>query len=376
MTLVIGAGEPAKIDPRELNRILTEHERFVLGRGGMRAQLKGARLDGAVLANRKLNESDFSGASLVGASFYGSSLVRASFYCSDLRNCSLRNSTLTHADMRGASFKGADLGFAILDYADLRAATMMLVQEKGVSLIDHGTKGSGFGGVDFSNASLRNTSFAKAKLEGANFNGAILVGTSFRGAKLSDATFTGAVLMGVNIVELDLPREVFADCVFDPGPEQHAKIEILKAKVAGHMQWVASNGEAGAAAHLDGEDLRVVGDQFRGRSLVGLSACGAVGIGVDFSSCQLQGAKFDGADLRGASFNGADLSGASFHCAKLAHGRFDHARLGNLQLRSGEILMPNLSGAEVTPDQIKRAILDESLAALGIGGSASAELRL
>jgi uncharacterized protein YjbI with pentapeptide repeats len=271
----------------------------------------------------------------------------------------MRNTSLIHADMRGASFKGADLGYSVMDYADLRAATMMVVQQSGVSMIDHVTKGDGFGGVDFSNSSLRNASFGKAQLERANFNGALLLGTSFRGAKLSDATFTGAVLMGVNITEINLPREVFADCVFDPGPAERAKAEPLKATVAAHAAWVGSDGKEGAAAVLDGEDLRVIADQFRGRGLVGLTARCVLGIGVDFGGCHLQGAKFDGADLRGASFHGA----------KLGHVRFDKARLGKLQLRNGETLAPNFSGAEVSEEQFVGSVTDGPVSALGVGVS-------
>lgn len=367
-------GERASLEPQELNRILADHERYVLGRGGVRAQLKGVALDHAVLANRKLNEADFTAASLVGANLYGSSLIRANFYCADLRRCNLRNTTLTHADMRGASFKGADLAFAVLDFADLRAATMMVVQESGISVIDHARKGEGFGGVDFSNSSLRNTSFGKSKLDGANFNGALLLGTSFRGAKLTDATFVGAVLMGVNLVELNLPREVFTDCVFDPGPKERVRADMLKTKLAAHAQWVGSDGKEGEAAVLDGEDLRVLPDQFKDRSLVGITARGVLGVGLDFSGCQLQGAKFDGADLRGANFAGSELSGASFHGAKLGHTRFDQARLCTLHLRNGETVSPNFLGAEVAPEQFQRALLDESLATLGIGGGTTVEL--
>lgn len=353
---------------------MTSHERFITARGGARAQLKNTVLDGCVLANRKLNEADFTASSLVGANLYGSSLVRATFYCADLRRCNLRNATLTHADMRGASFKGADLSYTIMDYADLRAATMMFVEQSSVSVIDHVSGGKGFGGVDFSNSSLRNASFGKAKLDGANFNGALLLGTSFRGAQMKEASFTGAVLMGVNLLELNLPREVFVDCVFDPGPEQKARAEALKVKLAAHQAWVASDGKEGEASTLDGEDLRVVPGQLKGRSLIGLSARGAIAIGADFSGCQLQGAKFDGADLRAANFMNADLSGASFHGAKLNHARFDQARLCNLHLRNGEVLSPNLLGAEAAPEQFAHATLDEPLATLGIGGSTTVEL--
>ncbi len=356
-----------QIDQAELNQILASHERYLAARGGARAQLKNATLDGCVLANCNLNEADFTAASLVGANAYGSSLARATFYCADLRRCNLRNTTLTHADMRGASFKGADLAFAIMDHADLRAATMMMIEQGGVSVIDHVTGGKGFGGVDFSNASLRNASFGKAWLDGANFNGALLIGTSFRGARLKDASFTGAVLMGVNLLELNLPREVFADCLFDPGPEQKARADMLKARLVTHQVWVATDGKEGESTVMDGEDLRVLTGQLKGRSLIGLSARGAIAIAADFSDCQLQGAKFDGADLRGANFTGAELSGASFHGARLSHARFDQARLCNLHLRNGEVLMPNLRDADANPEQFDRAIMDQPLASLGFG---------
>jgi uncharacterized protein YjbI with pentapeptide repeats len=373
MTNALG-GEQSKLSQVELTRVLASHERYALGRGGARAQLKGVNLDGCVLANRKLNEVDFSGASLVGANLYGSSLVRASLFCADLRRCNLRNATLAHADIRGAAFNGADLSFAVLDNADLRSATMMIMSPGGVSKIDHVSDGEGFGGVDFSHCSLRNSSFGKAKLDGANFTGALLLGTSFRGAQMPGAKFIGAVLMGVNISELNLPPDAFIDCVFDVTPQARARAELLKGKLARHQEWVASDGKDGAAAAFDGEDLRAVSDQFSGRSLVGLAARGAIGVAVDFSGCQLQGAKFDGADLRAANFTGADLSGTSFHGAKLNHARFDKARLGNLHMRSGEVLTPNLLGADADPSQFLGAFFDESLAALGLPVGVVAEI--
>ncbi len=363
-TALVGA--KPQIAQSDLNGILANHERFVLGRGGIRAALKGQVLDGRNLANRMLNEVDFSGASLVRANLHGSSLIRASLYCADLRRCNLRNTTLVNADIRGASFRGADLSHAVLDNADLRSATMMLVNRSAVSVIDHASDGNVFGGVDFSNCSLCHTSFGKARLDGANFNGALLLGTNFRGARLTDAKFTGAVLMGVNVADLNLPPETFVDCVFDITPEARARADVIKSKIAAHQDWVVSDGKNGGGAVLDGEDLRAVSDQFAGRSLIGLAARGTLAIGVDFSGCQLQGAKFDGADLRAANFSGADLSGASFYGAKLYHAHFDKARLGNLPLRSGAVLTPNFTEAEVMAEQFQFAVVECGLVELGL----------
>ena len=82
------------ISQRDLNAILRDHEHYLSGRGGLRAQLAHKILDGLVLANCNLEEADFSGASLVGASLYGSNLHRANLYCADLRGCDLRMAKL------------------------------------------------------------------------------------------------------------------------------------------------------------------------------------------------------------------------------------------------------------------------------------------
>jgi uncharacterized protein YjbI with pentapeptide repeats len=225
------------------------------------------------------------------------------------------------------------------------------------------------GSVDFSYCSLRNTSFGKAKLDGAIFDGALLIGTSFRGAEITNASFVGAVLMDVALADLNLPPETFADCVFDISAEAKAKAEVLKERIAQHQQWVMTGGQDAAAAVLDGEDLRPLAALVAGRNLVGLTARGITGIGLDFSHSQLQGAKFDGADLRGADFSGADLCGASFHGARLAHARFNQARLGNLKLRSGEVLSPNFFGADASPGQFRLAVVEGSLGAIGVGAA-------
>ena len=273
--------------------------------------------------------------------------------------------------MRGASFKGAKLSFAILDHADLRAGMMMCVASSGdSSILDRGDLCRGAngasGGVDFSNCSMKGVSFGNARLDGVIFDGALLVGARFRGAKLTNASFRGAVLMGVNLNELGVPPEALKDCVLDVSAQALAKSADLMARLDAHDTWIASDGKRGASAVLDGEDLRPLRKELAGRSLIGLSARQAVAIGISFAGCQLQGAKFDGADLRDADFTDADLSGASLKGAKLGHARFDKANLRNLQLLSGEIARPDLTGADATEEQFQGAHLDENVSALGL----------
>jgi uncharacterized protein YjbI with pentapeptide repeats len=347
----------------ELTAILANHERFVNGRGGARASFKGADLTNAILANRRLDEADFTGATLAGANLHGTSLTRASLFCADLTGCNLRNAKLDHADLRGACFRNADLSFGLLDYADLRQATMMVMNEDGIAMVDY-TK-AGDGSVDFRFASLRNASLGKAKLDGAIFDGALLLGTNFRGAEISRASFAGAVLM--DVVDLALPHEMFSDCVLDVTPAARAKAGALREKLTMHQRWVSTDGHEANGAVLNGEDLRPLAGQLAGRCLIGLAARSVIAIGLDFSRSQLQGAKFDGADLRGADFSGADLSGASFFGAKLVHARFFRTTLGNVTLRNGDVLQPNFFGSDASFDQFREASVVGELADLGVG---------
>lgn len=352
----------------ELNIVLQAHERYAAGQGGLRAQLAHAILDGLNLANRNLQEADLTGASLVGACLYGSNLHRASLYCADLRDCDLRMSKLVRADIRGASFRGARLAYSVLDHADLRSGVMMFVGAAGASLVDRNTSGAGAPngneaarphGVDFSNCSMREVSFGNAKLEGANFTGALLQGATFKNANMKNCLFKNTVLTGVNLADLHVSPEDLEGCVQDVTPEAAAQFGELKSKLDAHQQWIATQGLHGSPAVLDGEDIRPLHKLLVGRHISGLSARNVVAIGIDFSGGQLQAAKFDGADLRGANFSKANLRGASFKAAKLLHATFDDADLRPLPLADGRSLAPNLDGAEITEEQLHKAVRDE-----------------
>jgi uncharacterized protein YjbI with pentapeptide repeats len=358
----------------EVNAAVVQHERFAAGRGGLRAQFGMADLSGLNLANRTLSEADFAGASLAGASLFAATLKHASFYCADLRKADLRYANLHYADMRGATLRGANLSFAAMDHADLRVAMMMFVSPAGISMMDRTEEGdSGPHGVDFTNCSLKNVSFGNAKLDGANFSGALLQGANFRGAKLANVTFEGAVMTGVNLRDLAaLPGEALKGCVGNVTPEAIARFAELRDRLEAHQQWIVSGGKQGRYGVLDGEDLRPLQKLVVSRPLSAISARNAIGVGLNFSGCQLQAARFDGADLRDADFTGADLRGASFRGAKIAHARFDKADLRSLQLDSGLVRQADFTDAAGGREQFDTALLDPSAGALGLSGPLAA----
>ena len=348
----------------ELNKLLDSHERFAAARGGARAKLGMADLSGLDLANRLLKEIDFAGSSLMDASLFGSDLRNASFYCTDLQRADLRNTNLQFADLRGASLKGANLSCAKLDNADLRAAMMMFMSPEGISIIDRSANGPQ--GVDFSNCSLKKASFGNAKLDGANCDGAFLQGADFKGAKLSAASFKGAVLTGVNVKDLNVSPEDLQTCVTDVTPQTIARFDELRSRLDSHQQWIVSGGTQGTHCVLDGEDIRLLQKLVVGRPLTGLSAKNAIAISLNFSGCQLQGARLDGADLRDADFTGADLRGASFRGANISHARFGEADMRGLPLINGQVRNVDFTDAIGLEEQFSTCQLDGAASLLGL----------
>lgn len=347
------------ISQAQFAQIAEAHSRFLDRRpGGARALLASAKMSELDISRRRLGEADFSGADLTGACFRQSNLQRATLFCADLRHTDLSHCDLKYSDLRGACLAGADLSFSKLDGADLRTAVMLRRDADGCyTRTLKPEKAHVDGGVDFSNCSMIGASLNDVNLMGANFRNAILSGVTFKRAKLVDVNLNGAVLTNVNIAELPFSAAEMKTCVFDPTPQAVARIPILREKLSMHELWFATNGKDGEPALLDGEDIRLLGNNFRNRKLTAIVARGAVALGVDFSNCELQGANFENADLREAKFDGADLRGAVFCGAKLAHASFDNADLRTLLLPNGAPKPIDLAGADFAKTQFQRALL-------------------
>jgi len=343
-----------RLTPAQLEQALSVHAGFLNGRRGLPAGfLRYLTAPGAPFDGRRLSDIDLTGAHLAGSSFVGADLRRASLYCADLSGCDLRRARLDRADLRGARLAGSNLGGAILDEADMRAAVLCASSQPGDLRVLGGGAGAanldddGAHVVDFSNCSLRGARLRGANLKNANFTDANLDGCDLTGARLGGARFEGAIITGVDIDRLGLPSMVFAGCVTDPSPEAQARIDDIHRELDLGHAWVTTDGKAGRPPRLDELDLRPAAGLFANRLMVGLSARGAVAIGMEFAGAELAGASFDEADLRGADFSGCDLRGASFRNAKLAHARFKGANIEPLTLEDGGLRHTSFEGARL-----------------------------
>lgn len=114
-----------KIDEAELNKILSNHELWLMDESnGIRANLSGVDLEYANLDGADLRDANLSGADLRGADLGGANLWYADLRGADLRDANLGCADLGYADLGGANLSGANLDGADLKSTDLRGANL------------------------------------------------------------------------------------------------------------------------------------------------------------------------------------------------------------------------------------------------------------
>ena len=116
--------EDSKMQKERLQEILESHKKWLRGKDGKRANLRGANLRGANLRGADLRGADLRGADLKDADLKsvdlrGANLKRANLRWGDLEWGDLKDADLRYADLRGANLKRANLRYADLRGADL-----------------------------------------------------------------------------------------------------------------------------------------------------------------------------------------------------------------------------------------------------------------
>ncbi|HAB7361519.1 TPA_asm: hypothetical protein GYO26_09930 [Listeria monocytogenes] len=106
----------------ELDIILENHEKWLWGKGGKKADLSNTELKNTNLRLINLKLADLSNADLRGANLRGANLRGANLSNADLSNACLRGADLSNAYLRGANLSNADLSNACLRGADLSNA--------------------------------------------------------------------------------------------------------------------------------------------------------------------------------------------------------------------------------------------------------------
>lgn len=157
-----------KITRKELDEILEQHELWLLGKGGKKADLSYTDLSCISLSGIDLRDADLS--------------------YTDLSYTNLRSSILRNVDLRGAILRGADLWKIDLRDADLRNADLSDIHLRDANL----------SGADLANANLEDTDLTNTDLTNTNLRGSNLKNVDLRGANLKNIK-TNMFTIGYNL---------------------------------------------------------------------------------------------------------------------------------------------------------------------------------
>ena len=157
-----------KITKKELDKILKEHNLWLLGKGGEKADLSYTNLSCINLSYTNLKDADLRNA--------------------DLSYTNLRSADLRNADLRGANLRGADLWKIDLRESDLRDTDLSDIYLTNANL----------SGADLASADLRETDLTNTDLTNTDLRGADLTNTDLRGANLRNIK-TNMYTVGYNL---------------------------------------------------------------------------------------------------------------------------------------------------------------------------------
>jgi uncharacterized protein YjbI with pentapeptide repeats len=211
--------------------------------------LRGRRLEGAILYSANLRELDFSGADLQGAYLIYADLRGAHFHCAvtalnpDENGPSAANLTEACTHLEGATLDGAHMEDADLDGAQLQGASMEGALLQGATLDGANLEGADLQRANFDATSMDGADLRAAELDGAEILGAELHATQLQGATLAGtkigsslldtvylwrASFSGATV-GENLVKAPMlralqPCGVDSDNSCPFGPQEYATL--------------------------------------------------------------------------------------------------------------------------------------------------------
>ena len=321
----------ARLSQAEVDAICVKHDRLWSSKpGGARAVLAFKDLSGIDLSGRNLCDADFTGAVMIGCNLKGIRLDNAILFCADLTNSDVRDASLRRADLRGSCMRNVDLTGSDMFEADLREGTLAAASRelgytrvetgqpahgemRGAILVGANLERSKLSGVmamraDFTDAIMKGANLTRANLKqatlkGVNLSGADLSGADLAGADLRDAILVGATMSSWNVSGADMTGALTDE------PAGRALSELPYDKmIKDHARWCETGGGEGKPSSFDGADLRAL-SSIAGYNLTALSAKGAVFYGISMEGVQLQGAHLEGADLRNCILRRADLRG-------------------------------------------------------------------
>ena len=175
-----------------------------------KARLLGAHLQEADLFEAGLQEADLGAAHLQGADLRRTQLQKARFGMARLQGVDLGGMRLRGTDFHGADLRGVSLQGAHLQQANLGKACLQEADLSGACLADAEMREADLRGADLAGACLQGARLHGARLQGAGLGAASLQGAHLTGARLQGADLQDGLLQGANLFDAHLQGAVLA----------------------------------------------------------------------------------------------------------------------------------------------------------------------
>ena len=255
-----------RLSQAEVDAICVKRDRLWSSKpGGARAVFAFKDMSGIDLSGRNLCDADFSGAVMISCNLRGVRLDNAILFCADLTGSDVREATLRRADLRGSCMRNADLTGANLERSKLSGAMAARAD---------------FTDAILKWANLRRANLKQAILKGVNLSGADLSGADLSGADLRDATLVGATILSWNVTDANISG-VLTD---EPAGRVLSQLPY-EVMIKDHARWCETGGGEGKPSSFDGTDLRAL-SSIAGYNLTALSAKGTVFYGLNMEGVQ------------------------------------------------------------------------------------------
>lgn len=163
------------------------------------ADLRGAKLSGALLVGADLTGADLGDAVMTWADLGGADLTGAILRSADLRDASFKGAHLVRVDAREANLADANLAGADLTEANLAKCDLSRAFLPEANLLRANLADAMLAASTLSGANVRWVDLSRADLADANLMGAHLVGTYLDGANLTGSHVYGIAAWDVRV---------------------------------------------------------------------------------------------------------------------------------------------------------------------------------
>ncbi|MGK5093969.1 pentapeptide repeat-containing protein [Deltaproteobacteria bacterium TL4] len=315
-------------------------------------EFRRAELQGVQLRRTDLRKARFTHANLEGADFEGADLSGT-----ELKGANLKRANLAHTNLNGVNLSGANLEEARLNAASLKKTLLHAANLRWAQLENADMQGAELEAADIQNANFQGSNLSKSKWRGlstyhanlshVNFSEATLVETSFERVNLSETAWSHAEIRWSHFDQVDLTGSNFSKASIKYSSLTDSQLNQTRFN---KTQMIRVDLEGSSLINADFEEATLQRINFKGTTLSQ----------SNFQRALIQNSAFQGAILKQANFKETRLDDSDFQSALLPQASFQKARLSWINLRKTDLRKVDFYQAQLKSVQFQGSRLEEA----------------